>query len=353
MILADMRASGTRVALFGATAVAVVASITVAYFSTAAPAADKTPASTPAPGQSTIGCAGRIEPEDGVLRVTAPYLDGAPPVVAALRARENGTVTAGQVLAVLRGSERLEAAIREAEARVAASRKRLEQAQDAPRSVEVPAHEAEVARLDAALTHARTELARYETLRKTDDVSAAEVADKKAATVSAEHALEEARRRTRTLTDIRPVTVEVARAELDVAVAAVARLSADRDTYFVRAPAAGRIVKVHAHAGEQIGANGLLELARTARMYAVAEVAEADIPRVRAGQEATVTGDSLLQPITGTVERIGAAIAKSQVLPSDPAAFADTRVVPVHILLRDASAAEGRIHAKVTVTIRP
>jgi HlyD family secretion protein len=88
-------------------------------------------------------------------------------------------------------------------------------------------------------------------------------------------------------------------------------------------------------------------------MYAVAEVYETDARRVRPGQTASISGPQLAAPIAGTVERIGGAIAKSQVQPADPAAFSDTRIVPVHIRLADPAAVAGLIHGKVSVTIQP
>ena len=53
------------------------------------------------------------------------------------------------------------------------------------------------------------------------------------------------------------------------------------------------------------------------------------------------------------VERVGGAIANSQIFPTDPSTFADTRVVPVYIRLADSAAAAGLIHGKVSVVIRP
>ena len=46
-----------------------------------------------------IGCFGRIEPEDGVIQVSAPYSGSRPPLVAELRVNEGDAVQAGQVVA--------------------------------------------------------------------------------------------------------------------------------------------------------------------------------------------------------------------------------------------------------------
>jgi HlyD family secretion protein len=354
MILSHMRLSWSRIAIWGVVAAAAITgALSVVRYSGKAAGVEHAAAPPPDAATGAIGCLGRIEPQDGVLHVTAPYVEGAPPVVAGLRVRENTDVASGQVIAVLRGSGKLDAAVQESAARVEAARKRLAQAQEPPKAADVAAQEIEIRRLESDLAQARLDLSRYETLRKTDDVSEAETSARRAAVTLAQHSVEEARQRLRSLSDIRPADVQVAQADLDVAIAAAARVVAERDALTVRAPAAGHVLKIHAHAGEQLGPDGLLELARAGRMYVVAEVYEADIRRVRPGQVATITGNLLSAPLTGTVERIGGAIAKAETLPGDPAAFADTRVVPVHIRLADSAPVLNLIHGKVFVAIRP
>jgi HlyD family secretion protein len=85
----------------------------------------------------------------------------------------------------------------------------------------------------------------------------------------------------------------------------------------------------------------------------VAEVYETDIARVHAGQQATVTGDLFSGSISGEVETVGTTIAKADVLPLDPVAFADARIFRVYIHLQDGSRVSGFINGKVNVVIRP
>jgi HlyD family secretion protein len=280
-------------------------------------------------------------------------VEGAPAVVAELRVAENGQVSKGQLIAVLRGSERVEAGVREAGARVEAARKKVAQSREGPKTADVATREAEIGRLETELAHGRDELVRYQKLRQTDDVTESELAARRNTVAVAERALEESRQKLRSLNSTSTGAIEVAEAELKVAIAAEARVVADRAGTLVLAPAAGRVLKIHAHAGEQIGPDGLLELAKTARMYVVAEVHEGDARRVRAGQTASITGEMFAGELAGIVERIGSAIARSQLFPADPVAFADTRVVPVYIRLKDAGTAANLIHGKVSVVIRP
>jgi HlyD family secretion protein len=311
------------------------------------------PAHSSAAPKGGIGCVGRIEPEDGVIRVTAPYVEGAPAVVDRLLARENGRVTRGQVLATLRGAAAVEASVREAAARVEAARKRLAQVRERPKQADVEARQEALRRLELELRHAREELARYETLRKTEDVSAADVEARRTTALTAERAVEEARQSLRAFQEISAGAVELAEAELNVAIAAEHRAAAGRVNTVVRAPAGGTVLLIHAHEGEHVGSNGLLELAKTDRMYVIAEVYENDIRRVQVGQAAVITGQMFSGQLAGKVERVGSMIAKSQILPTDPASFSDTRVVPVHIRLADSAAAAKLIHGKVSVVIEP
>jgi HlyD family secretion protein len=98
---------------------------------------------------------------------------------------------------------------------------------------------------------------------------------------------------------------------------------------------------------------GILELAEIDRMYVVAEVAERDVGRVRRGQKATITGEALREPLRGAVERLGAKVAKNDVLNVDPTAPSDARVVETWIRLDDSAKAAGLIHDEVTVRIAP
>jgi HlyD family secretion protein len=53
------------------------------------------------------------------------------------------------------------------------------------------------------------------------------------------------------------------------------------------------------------------------------------------------------------VERVGMKVTSASVLPGDPAAFADNRVVEVKIGLDQSEPVAGLIDGKVSVVIRP
>jgi HlyD family secretion protein len=138
--------------------------------------------------------------------------------------------------------------------------------------------------------------------------------------------------------------VEVARANLRQA-------QAELDYSVVRSPIDGQVLTVHTRPGERVGADGIAEVARTNQMYAIAEVYETDVTKVRVGQHAAISSTALSAPLKGTVERVGMKIGKRDVLATDPAADTDARVVEVHIRLDDSKAVAGLTNLKVEVRI--
>ncbi len=119
----------------------------------------------------------------------------------------------------------------------------------------------------------------------------------------------------------------------------------------IRAPIEGRVLKILTHAGESIGQRPILQLGDTGHMYAVAEIYETDIRHVHPGQRATITSDALLEPLTGTVEKLGMTVSKNQVDSLNPTASADARVVSAWIRLDDSQPVAGLVDLQVDVVI--
>ncbi|HEY8121898.1 MAG TPA: efflux RND transporter periplasmic adaptor subunit [Myxococcota bacterium] len=139
---------------------------------------------------------------------------------------------------------------------------------------------------------------------------------------------------------------DVAQADLRLARAELARVQ-------VRSPFDGRVIDVHARAGERVGPEGIVELGQTQAMYAVAEVYETDIGGVALGARAEVTSPALPHALHGRVDRIALRVRKLDVLGTDPAARTDARVVEVEVRLDDADAelAAGLTQLQVEVAI--
>jgi HlyD family secretion protein len=68
-------------------------------------------------------------------------------------------------------------------------------------------------------------------------------------------------------------------------------------------------------------------------MYAVAEVYETNIGKVRIGQKATISSEygGFTGELQGAVENVGLKIGKRNILDTDPAANVDVRVMEVKI----------------------
>lgn len=286
-------------------------------------------ASAPAQAEA-VAALGRIEPEGGVVLIAAPSLVTAisGSLVTELRVAEGDRVAAGDVLAVLDSAKMLRAALARGEAE-------LELALRAAEAADSVAEEACVrAAVAAREAERRTSLLERDLASREETEQAEGDAEARAASCTA------ARANAR----VAEASVGVARATLDVE-------QAELERAFVRAPFAGRVLRVHAHPGEFTLPHGILELARTDRMLAVAEVFETDIRHVAVGQTAQVSSDVLDAPLTGTVQRIRPKVAKQDVVGTDPVAAKDARIVEVEIRLDDSAAVADLTNLQVEILI--
>jgi RND family efflux transporter MFP subunit len=182
-------------------------------------------------------------------------------------------------------------------------------------------HRAEVARLQAELQQAERELERNRKLLRDNVLSASQW--------------------------------EALQLERDVARARLRYAEADLELSRVRSPIDGQVLEVHAREGERVGPGGIAQLGETGAMYAVAEVYETDIGRVRVGQRARIRSPALPHEIEGEVERVGLEIGKKDVLSTDPVVDADARVVEVEIRLLEPELVAALTNLRVDVLIEP
>ncbi|OUL26577.1 HlyD family secretion protein [Nostoc sp. T09] len=133
--------------------------------------------------------------------------------------------------------------------------------------------------------------------------------------------------------EVRPTDVANAQAEVDSAQANVEKIQAQLNQAYIRAPKTGQILKIHTRAGETVGNDGIVELGQTDQMYAVAEVYQSDISKVRPGQRVRVSSDSLPGELLGSVDWIGMQVQRQNVVNADPSSNIDARVVEVHVKL--------------------
>ena len=238
--------------------------------------------------QRVVSSLGRLEPENGVVQLAGPSgggLRGA--VIKSLEIANGDWVEKDQVVARLDNYN---------------------------------LRNAEVDKLKAILSNARSEISRQKNLTRTSSTSKAKL--------------------------------DTAQMELDIALADLAAAKARLELTIVRSPLRAQVLEIHTYPGERVGPEGIMELGRTDRMYAVAEVYETDIIRIQIGQPAKIQTTAMDKELTGKVERISLKVGRLDVIGTDPIAKTDARVVEVFILLDDSEAVSRFTNMQVKVEIQ-
>src|SRR5918993_24739 len=283
-----------------------------------------------APALAQVSALGRLEPLNGTRIVTAPTTpDSVGGVVLSKLFVERGdTVKAGQLLAVTESAALAQAHLEHA---------RIERRYQA-RLATAAKSQAESACVQARVA-GRVSVRRQDLLAQ--KLSSSEDAERAKGDADAGQAACTAAR----------AQASAAAGAVEVADAAIRRAIAIQQRAYVRAPVAGRILDVHARAGELVGPRGIVSLGRVDRMYAIAEVYETDIARVKVGQGATISSRAIGRPLGGTVERIRQQVRKQDQFGTDPAARKDARIVEVEVRLDDSAVAAPLSNLQVEVLI--
>jgi HlyD family secretion protein len=339
----------------------------------------------------TVTALGRLEPKGQVIKLSV--INAQDSRVDKLLVEEGNYVKAGQVIAVLQGLDKKKAALAEAEQDLAVQEAKLAQTMAGESKIgEMAAQEANIAQLEAklrtetaekkaALVRSESELRndqitykRYQTLsqegavntstlddkRKNLEISQAKLDEAKAQLANVESTLQQQIRQQKAtldkLKEVRPVDIGVAQAQMEYAKTKVATAKADLNDVYVRVPVAGRILKINTRIGEQVNTSqGIVELGRTDQMFAIAEVYETDVYKVKPGQRAKVSSENggFEGALQGTVEHVGLQIKKKNVLDSDPAADKDARVVEVKIRIdpKDSKKVEALTNLQTRIVI--
>jgi HlyD family secretion protein len=265
------------------------------------------------PALADVAARGRLEPRNGARRVAGPAEMVA--VVARLDVEEGDNVRRGQVIAVTDTYDVREAGV----ARLRAA---------------MTATEAAIVRFRADAENARQEEARATQLAR-EGVGPASEAERWQKRREAEDA-----------------ALVQAEADLGTARAALRLAETERDRSLVRSPIDGKVLQVHARQGERVTELGIAEIGETGAMYAVAEVYETDVAKVKVGQRAEVKSPALARPLGGVVERVGLKVGRLHAVGADPAARNDARAVEVKIRLDEPAAAAAFTDLEVEILIR-
>jgi len=283
-----------------------------------------------APSFADVSALGRLEPRNGVFYITSPIIAeaGNGAVLHTLHVAPGDEVEAGQLLAVIESFDLLESLRDEA---IAAHHAALKEA-----GASEAAADAECVRADVT----RREADRRKSLLE-QNLSSQEESERASADATFQAA---ACRASRISAEAMTSRAALAQSRLSVRNKSLARAS-------IYSPINGRVLDVNTWPGESIGLSGILELGETSNMYAIAEVYETDIYKVKVGQSASISSAALPSVILGTVERVRPLVRKQDVTGTDPAARKDARVVEVEIKLDDATLAATLTNLQVEVII--
>lgn len=337
----------------------------------------------PAPTRVEVVALGRLEPRGEVVRVGGPTGER----IQRLEVRQGDIVQTGTVLAYLESyderraqrdvaaaqlaeaEQRLRATTTFAQAQVREAQSQAERIQS-PAQFELQAQQALVRELEADLAQKSQDLRRFEDLYAQGAISQQERDRQRSTARQAEEKLNNARANlVRLEADLQAslrsaqATVQAQEANLPLSQVQVAVESARQnlnlaeaqlERTIIRAPQAGRILRILTLAGEAIGQDGsVLDMGDTSQMFVVAEVYETDVGLVRVGQPAMITSrnGAFDETLSGRVSEIGWQVFKNNVLDDDPAANADARVVEVKVQLDDGRPVEALTNLQVDVRI--
>jgi HlyD family secretion protein len=324
------------------------------------------------PEIKTVTALGRIEPEGEVIKLSAA-ISGEGSRVAKILVQEGYMVKAGQVIAILDNSDRLQAELTEAKAEVKMIQSKIAQVQAGAKPGEITAQQAIIDRLtvesqgdidtqkanleklQAELLNAEAENKRYQQLYIEGAISASQKDSKNLNVETAKKSLQAAQSQLKKLelsnqqkikeasatlnqiSEVRKVDVEAAIAELNRANTIVKKATINLQQAYVKSPQNGQVFEIHTHPGELISNNGIADIGKTSQMYVVAEVYESDITKIIQGKQVRIVSDTFAQELQGKVERIGLQVRKQNLTNTDPSSNIDNRIVKVHIRLNKAS----------------
>lgn len=326
------------------------------------------PVPAPPPEPTAVSALGQIEPEGEVIQLSvSSAAEGSK--VEQLLVERGDKVQKGQVVAILDSHSSRLAALRSAKADVQTAQANLERVQAGAKQGDINAQQAEIdrisaeldgqiatqkatiARLAAELNNAEVENKRYQQLFEDGAISAQTrdtrglrvdtiqqqlsaaraTLDRTIATTQVQR--NKALARLESITEVRPVDVQVSLAELEKANSTVKQAEAALALTEVRSPIDGRVLEVNVRPGEVVSDRGIVAIGQTDQMYVVAEVYETDIDRVRLGQKAIVTGSAFDEKLEGEIAQVGLEVKQQDVFESDPLVNTDNKVVEVKIRL--------------------
>ena len=341
---------------------------------------------------TSVAALGRLEPEGEITRLNAPLsIDGTRTRISELLVNKGDQVKKDQVVAILDSRDTSQATLEKAKSNLQVTQANLARVKAGARQGEIQAQreaivnleaelrgqiasqEATISRIKAELGNAKVEYGRYEQLNKEGAISNSELDSRRLRLDTAEDQLEEAKaalgRTVETLqvkkrqaqatlagiSEVRPVDVQVAQAEVTTAISQVKEAQSQLDLAYIKSPLDGQVLELHVRPGEVIpDMKGIAEIGKTDKMYAVAEVYQTDIGKVKLGQEVIVSSPVFPDKLKGEVAEIGLRVDRQDVFNVNPMANTDNKVVKVKIRLNpeDSKKVENLTNLQVDVQIQ-
>jgi len=307
-----------------------------------------------------VAALGHLEPDGGILNIGGP----AGQTLKSLLVKEGQFVNTDDELAHLSSYDSLQAEREHAHSVVADATEQLkttqaysaalvEEARKAveqmgkPLDLEIQTLEAEIELLQAHLDIAvkdRENLEKSQQGANSEQLSRQKLVEQRAERelTAAEKRLEQLResaesRRAQAQAQLETAKANQKRLEKSISVESaeknVERAEAQLDQAIIRAPVDGKVLKILAREGANVGGRAILQLGETQQMNVIAEVYETDVCHVQQGQTATISSDALPEELHGTVQRVLWTIERNTIRDINPTAPEDLRVVKVKIRL--------------------
>lgn len=344
----------SRLRIFLVVAVLLAAGL-AAYLLRNGSAASPTPSVPVAPSAPLgVGALGRVEPAGRVRRLNQP---GGMAVtrLSRLLVEEGQVVAAGALLAEFADAEQKDAAVAGARAALAEAVAQRDRVRAGGRPSEVAAQRARIASLGAQQEIAARDAERAERLGRSGAGAQAQAERERFAAIRAAADRAQAEAELETILRPRPEDLALAEARVAGAQASLAKAEADAALSRIYAPITGTVLRVFVRPGDQVGGDGVLELADLDRLEIVADVYETDLPRVREGAVADIVVPGEPTRFAATVTTLGWTVRRSTQANSDPVAALDARTVEVRLALDPAAVPvlRRRVNMQVQVAIKP
>jgi HlyD family secretion protein len=301
-----------------------------------------------------VGALGRIEPASRVRKLTHPG-GMATTRVDQLLVQEGDRVAAGQLVAIFADAAQKEAVVAQAEASLAEAQATLAKVKAAGRASEIAAQRARIAALGYQEEINRRDATRSDRLVVSGAGPEATAERNRFAAQRSAAERAEAQAQLETLSRPRAEDVTLYEAQSRRAEAEVIKAKADAALSRIYAPIDGTVMKIYARPGDQVGSDGLMDLADLTRLDVVADVYETDLPRLRVGAEASIQAPGDPRRYAATVREVGWLVRRTTQASNDPIAAVDARTIEVRLTLSEDAVKqlERRTNMQVQVAIQP